>query len=216
MKSLSAEEITTAFSHGEDYGFARWGRPIAPIVFGVDDDSLAVMKDAMTRTVAVTGGTLAETDAELGANFMWFFVRDWQELSGIPNLEQLIPNLSVLLERLQEEGAQQYRSFTFDEDGAIKFCVTLFNMSGELVDIPIQVLVTGETVQCLALWSKEAFKDESPIAVIEQNGLCIVKPNFASLIRAAYDPVLPNSASDTSHALRLAARAEKLFSEMEG
>ena len=211
---LTPEHIEHLFAHPDGYHFARWGRPIAPIVFGVDDDSLNVMKDAMARTVAVTGGVLAETDPELGANFMWFFVRSWDELLGVPNLDQLIPNMAALVEKLTEEGASQYRSFTFDEDGAIKFCVTFFNMSGPIADTPIQVLVTGETVQCLALWSKSAFDAESPIGLLEENGLCVVKPDYASLIRAAYDPVMPGAAEDASHALRLSARAQKLFSDM--
>lgn len=215
MTPFTFEDIRAMFARKGAYHFARWGRPIAPIVFGVDDDSLAVMKDAMARTVAITGGVLAETDPELGANFMWFFVRDWDELAGVPNLDQLIPNMPELLKRLSASGAQQYRNFTFDDEGGIKFCVTLHNMSGPLADLPIQVLVTGETVQCLALWSEEAFSTDTPIGVIEQNGLCIVKPNFASLIRAAYDPVLPVAATDDAHALRLAPRAEKLLKDME-
>ena len=63
------------------YRFARWGRPIAPVVFGVGDESLPHLKDAISMTVGITGGPLAETDPELGANFMWFFCREWDELS---------------------------------------------------------------------------------------------------------------------------------------
>ena len=36
----------------------------------------------------------------------------------------------------------------------------------------------------------------------------VLRPEVATLIRAAYDPVLPHAAQDTSHALRLAARME--------
>jgi hypothetical protein len=34
----------------------------------------------------------------------------------------------------------------------------------------------------------------------------VLRPEVAGLIRAAYDPVLPASAREASHALRLAAR----------
>ncbi len=46
------------------YRFARWGRPVVPVVFGVDDDTLTHLKDAIARTVAITGGRLEETDPE--------------------------------------------------------------------------------------------------------------------------------------------------------
>lgn len=211
---MTPEKIEELFNHKGQYRFARWGRPIVPVVFGVDDESLNVMKDAMARTVGVTGGALAETDPELGANFMWFFITSWQELLDVPKLEELIPGLPDLIEKLAANNSEHYRSFNFDADGAIKFCVTLFNMSGPIADLPIQVLVTGETVQAVALWGPNAFDDVSPIATLEENGLCVVKPEFASLIRAAYDPAMPNAADDPSHAMRLAPRAAKLLADM--
>lgn len=211
---LTPENIETLFTHKDGFMFARWGRPIAPVVFGIDDASLDVLKDAMARTVAVTGGTLAETDPELGANFMWFFTNDWDEILAVPDLEKLIPNLPKIIDSLKSEGASQYRTFTFDADGAIKFCVTIFNMSGAIADVPIQILTTGETFQCLALWSNDAFANDSPIGVIEENGLCVVKPDYASLLRAAYDPVLPVNVEDPAQMMRVAARAQKLYDEM--
>lgn len=197
-----------------DYHFARWGRPIAPVAFGIDDDSLAVMKRAMATTVGITGSTLAETDPELGANFMIFFCRDWDEVGEVPNLDKLIPNLPDLLQALKQSGANQYRSFAFDKDGAIQMCIVLLRMDKLLAQMPIQTLTTSQTMQSLLLWSETAFEEDTPIAVIESSGLCIVKPAYAAVIRAAYDPVLPGQSKDTSHALRLHARAAKLLSDM--
>jgi len=34
----------------------------------------------------------------------------------------------------------------------------------------------------------------------------VLRPDIAALLRAAYDPILPDAAQDASHALRLAAR----------
>jgi len=62
---IDAPFVENLFAHSDGYRFARWGRPIAPVVFGVDDATLNVMKDAIAQTVAVTGGALAETDPEL-------------------------------------------------------------------------------------------------------------------------------------------------------
>ena len=76
---VTPEEITALFTRSDgDYVFARWGRPIAPVVFGVEDQTLAVVKGAFEAVVSLAGHQLAETDPELGANTMMFFFRGWQ------------------------------------------------------------------------------------------------------------------------------------------
>jgi hypothetical protein len=57
------------------------------------------------------------------------------------------------------------------------------------------------------LWSQEAFQTRAPLAVLS-NGTTVVRPEIAALLRAGYDPVMPMSCEDASHALRLAARIE--------
>jgi hypothetical protein len=213
---FSTEAVESLFTRMDgSYKFARWGRPIAPVVFGVDDATLGFLKDAIARTVAVTGGVLTDTDPELGANFMWFFCTRWDELTEVPDLEKLVPDLQGLVATLEQKNVNQHRMFIFDADGAIKMCLLFTRMRGDIADIPVQVLGVGETFQSLLTWSETAFTTLSPIAVIEENGICIVKPSFATLVRAAYDPVLPSSATDTSHALRLYPRAEKLYLDLQ-
>ena len=51
---------------------------------------------------------------------MIFFFRDWQELLEVPNLDQLVDGLQDLVIRLDDQGANQYRVFRFDKDGAIR------------------------------------------------------------------------------------------------
>jgi len=215
-KMLTVEAIETLFTRKTgDYNFARWGRPIAPVVFGVDDTTLLHLKDAIAQTVAVTGGTLAETDPELGANFMWFFCSDWDEVAKVPDLEKLVPNLGDLVGTLQTKNVNEHRMFIFDAEGAIKMCLLFIRMQGAVADMSVQALATGETLQSLVTWSEDAFATESPIATIKENGICIVKPSFACLVRAAYDPVMPDSATDASHSLRLYPRVQKLYSDLE-
>lgn len=214
--SLSAgrvEELFTAKEGG--YRFSRWGRPIAPVVFGVDDETLTHLKDAMASVVGIANMELAETDPELGANLMIFFCQDWDELDMVPNLDQLLPDYNILKTSLKRTGATQYRTFSFDEQGAIKVCIVLLRFDEHMAETPIQTLGTGQMTQCILLWGDDAFDDDSPIAIVPQNGICIVKPNYAALIRAAYDPVLPPSATDPSHAMRLTARAEKLLDDLD-
>ena len=48
------KEVEAHFTHSNGtYGFARWGRPIAPIVFGVEDATLSVLKGAIEAVVAL-------------------------------------------------------------------------------------------------------------------------------------------------------------------
>jgi hypothetical protein len=79
------EDVTRMFTRaGGDYLFARWSRPIVPVVFGVDDATLATVKAAIEAVVALAGHRMAETDPELGANLLVFFFRDWKELAEVP------------------------------------------------------------------------------------------------------------------------------------
>ena len=102
------------------YRFARWARPIVPIVFGVDDATLAVVKGAIEAVVALAGHTMAETDPEQGANLFMFFFRDWDEVLAVPDLDRLVGGLTPAIDRLKARDANQYRAFRFDADGSIR------------------------------------------------------------------------------------------------
>lgn len=199
----------------QTYHFARWGRPLAPVVFGVGDESLPHLKDAIAMTVGISGGTIAETDPELGANFMWFFCREWAELREVPNLDQLIPNFDALVDGLTAQGATRYRSFGFDREGAIQLCVVLIRVDAATERLSLQTLGTSETFQSLLTFGENAFDAQSPIAMIKANNLCIVKPEYAAVVRAAYDPMMPAASNDASHALRVSARAVKMLQDIE-
>lgn len=187
------------------YLFARWNRPIAPVVFGVEDQTISVLKGAIEAVCSLAGHEMAETDPELGANFMVFFLRDWGELLETPNLDRMIPELGTLVERLAQADANQYRIFRFDPDGSIKACFVFLRMDEVMSEIPADTLCLGQVVQSILLWSDEAFLGTSPLALTGDN-VAILKPEIVALIRAGYDRVMPVTASDPSHALRLSAR----------
>ncbi|MEM0949463.1 MAG: hypothetical protein AAGK37_18840 [Pseudomonadota bacterium] len=207
MTSVNVEKLFTR-SDGT-YAFARWGRPIAPVVFGVEDATLGIVKGAIEAVVALAGHQMAETDPELGANFMVFFFRNWNELAEVPGLDRLVPDLEPLLERLKAVDANQYRIFRFDDAGAILACFVFLRMDNELSAVPAETLALSQVVQSVLLWSDTAFRDRSALAVLPEEGGTILRPEIAGIIRAAYDPVMPAAASDPAHALRLAARLEK-------
>ena len=204
---MTPEEIEALFTRRDgSYLFARWGRPIAPVVFGVEDATLQVVKGACEAVVALAGHKMAETDPELGSNLMVFFLRDWQELLDTPNMDQLVPELAPLVGRLQESGANQYRFFRFDNDGAIQAAFVFLRMDDQLSRMAAEDLALGQMVQTILLWSDTAFDDQSPLAKTPAGPL-VLRPEIASVIRGAYDPMMPPMAQDKSHALRLFARA---------
>ncbi|MEH7828328.1 hypothetical protein [Gemmobacter denitrificans] len=187
-----------------EYLFARWGRPIVPVVFGVDDATLSTVKGAIEAVVALAGHKMAETDPELGANLMLFFFRDWAELTEVPNLDRLVPDLAPLCARLAAQGANQYRAFRFDADGAIKAAFVFIRMDDELAALPAETLALNQAVQVICLWSDRAFAESSPLALA--GGQVVLRPEIGAVIRAGYDRVMPAVARDPSHALRLVAR----------
>ncbi|MHA7877213.1 hypothetical protein [Roseivivax sp.] len=203
---LDLQDIEALFTRTDGhYFFARWGRPIAPIVFGVEDQTLSTVKGAFEAVTALAGHQMAETDLELGANTMVFFLRDWEELREVPDLDRLIDGLGPLLDRLQEAEANQYRVFRFDAEGAIRACFIFLRMDAELSKVPAETLALSQVAQSILLWSDQAFRERAPLGRLE-DGRVVLRPEIAGLIRAAYDPVMPAVAQDASHALRLHAR----------
>ncbi|WP_072856660.1 hypothetical protein [Loktanella atrilutea] len=197
------------FTRGDgSYLCARWGRPIVPVVFGVDDATLSVFKGAIEAVVALAGHRMAETDMELGANLMVFFCRDWAELTEVPHLDRLVPDLGPLVDRLQGAEANQYRIFRFDAAGAIRACFVFLRMDAHLAAVSADTLALSQAVQTIVLWSDRAFLDVSPLALLE--GAAVIRPEVAGIVRAVYDPVMPAVARDASHALRVAARVGKM------
>ncbi len=202
---MDAAEVEELFTRADgSFLFARWGRPVCPVVFGVDDATLGVVKGAIEAVCALAGHEMGEMDAELGSNLMIFFMSDWNELLDVPGMDRLVPDLAPLVARLQGAEANQYRFFRFDERGAIKACFVFLRMDQHLSDVPAQTLALSQITQSMLLWSDRAFQDRSPLMVADDT--TILRPDIAALIRAAYDPVLPQAAQDSSHALRLAAR----------
>ena len=202
---MSPAEIESLFARSSGgYTFARWVRPIAPVVFGVDDATLAVVKSAFEEVVAVAGHRMAETDPEQGANLMVFFCRDWQELLAVPDLDRLVDGLGGLVTRLEAEGANQYRHFRFEADGAIRACIAFLRLDASLALQPARTVALNLAVNAILLWSDTAFRVRPPLG--ENGGETVLRPDIAAVIGAAYDRAMPDVAGDASHALRLAAR----------
>lgn len=198
-KMLNVEPFFTR-SDGA-YVFARWGRPIVPVVFGVDAPTLSVFKAAIEAVVVAANHKMDELDTELGANLMMFFCKDWAELLDVPHLDQMIPEIGPLIAKLQASDANQYRLFRFDAQGAISAYFVFLRMDAHLAEASADTLALSQAAQMILLWS-----DIAPSLLGEINGMTVLRPEIAGVIRAAYDPVMPSVAHDPSHALRLSAR----------
>lgn len=201
QEKMTADAVARLFTRADgSYLFARWGRPIVPVVFGVADETLAVVKAAIEAVVVLAGHKMAETDAELGANLMVFFIKDWAELTATPNMDQLIPDLAGVCGRLVAANANQYRAFRFDEGGAIKAAFVFLKMDAHLSALPAADIALSQAVQVMCLWADRI----APLATLD--GVAVVRADIAGVIRAAYAPHMPMVARDPSHALRIAAR----------
>ena len=135
---------------------------------------------------------------------MMFFFEDWSELLETPDLDKLVPDLASLVARLEAEGANRYRLFRFDDAGAIKAVFGFLRMDAELSAVPAEDLALSEAVMSSLLWAEEAFHGAGPLGRVGEQ--VVLRPDVAAIVRAAYDPVMPDVAEDASHAMRLVAR----------
>ena len=206
QRLFTVTEIEELFTRTDgNYVFSRWGRPISPVVFGVLDETLGLVKTAIKVVCSTCGHPTSELDPELGSNLMVFFFREWDELRAVPELDQLIPKLGNVVDRLQVVAANQYRAFRFDDVGAIQACFVFLRVDEALEQLSADSLALAQVVQAMLLWSPTAFRNKSPLAVLE-NGTTVLRPEIAAVLRAAYDPTMPARANDPSHALRMEAR----------
>ena len=191
---FTVTEIEELFTRTDgNYVFSRWGRPISPVVFGVLDETLGLVKTAIKVVCSTCGHPTSEVDPE------------WDELRAVPELDQLIPKLGNVVDRLQVVAANQYRAFRFDDVGAIQACFVFLRVDEALEQLSADSLALAQVVQAMLLWSPTAFRNKSPLAVLE-NGTTVLRPEIAAVLRAAYDPTMPARANDPSHALRMEAR----------
>lgn len=186
---MDSDQIAALFQRPDGYACARWGRPVAPVIFGLADESLDIFRAALRAACADAGIAMADTDPEMGANLMAFFVPDWDALTGIPDFDRLT-GITDLPAQLNARNADRYRLFRYDADGAIRACFSFTRIAGPLAEAHPAQLAEAMAMNALLTFAQEVTPS----------------PDLARLIRAAYDPVMPVAAHDASHALRLAAR----------
>ena len=214
---VTPERLQAHFSRADGtFYFARWTRAIAPVVFGVNDETLPVIKGAIEAVARLAGHDIVETDPEMGANLMMFFVADWSELTGVPDLEHLVPELADIVPKLGKQKAHQYRIFRFEPDGSIRAAFVFLRMSGAMAEMSAHSLALSQAVQVILSWGQGAFAETSPLGRDTQSGEDVLRPEIAALVRAGYDPILPASSADASFGLRLFARHQQIMADPGG
>ena len=204
---MTPEQVQAHFTDAEGaFRFARWQRPIVPMVLGVDEATLALVKGSIEAIVMLAGHKMAETDPEMGANFYMFFLRDWDEVAQVPQLDGLVPGIGGRVDHLKSTAANQFRMFRFEKNGALRAAFAFLRMDHALERLPADALALSQVFQMVLLWGEGAFAGSSPLAMA--NARAVLRPDMAALLQAAYDPVLPPSGTDPALALRIYARME--------
>lgn len=201
---MEFEQIAEMFDTDGAFRFARWARSMAPVVFGIEGDSMQVMHAAFQTVAGMTRMGVAEIDPELGSNVMMFFCRDWDELLSVPDLDKMVPDIAQLVPKLIAQNANSYRTFRFEDGGAIKAAFVFVNMSGAMGEMSAQELALSQVVQITLTWGA-GFAKTSPLAVLP-DGRAVIRPEIVDVIRAAYASNIPANSDDASLALRIAAR----------
>jgi hypothetical protein len=109
-------------------------------------------------------------------------------------------------------GADRYRLFRFEPDGAIRAAFVFLRMGGALAEAAAEDLALEEALRLILLWGTGAFDLTDGLGSGLRRGSdgVTLHPDMVGLLRASYDPVLPPVSHDPAHALRLAARVPSL------
>jgi hypothetical protein len=201
---MRPEDIARRFTLPDgSFRFARWARPVAPMVYGADAASMPVLKAGVRLIADLAGMGFADSDPETGFNHHLILVAAWDELAEAPEFERLVPGAAALAQRLQSEDTLVVRHFRAAPGGGIAGCLTLMRVAGALAELPADLLALGHAVETALAWAPGALADG-----ITRRGAsgAELRPELIALLRAAYDPRLPDASADASLALRLAAR----------
>ena len=201
--SDEAARVRALFTR-EDGGFrfARWAKPLAPAAFGADAETAELLREGLGAAAGLAGIGLAEEDPELGANVITFLGERWEDFDAIPRLDALAPDFARLKPTLKAVGANQYRWFHFEPGGAIRLCVALLTPDESWSGADARGIALTEGAQTVLLWSERAFLGASPVAMA--GGRAVLEPWRADLVRAAYDPALPDASTNPALAERIA------------
>ena len=58
------KKICDLFSRDKNYHFARWSKPLSPVIFGVDDQSLIAIKSAFSEVLSIASLELTDFDSD--------------------------------------------------------------------------------------------------------------------------------------------------------
>jgi hypothetical protein len=204
--AAEADLIRAQFAREDGtFRFARWTRPLAPAVFGGDEGTEALVTGALGAVAGLAGLEVVGEDPELGRNALVFVAEGWDGFGEVPRLDRLAPGFARVKPTLMSVGANQFRWFHFEPGGAVRMTVSLIVVDAATAEADARAVALMEAAQTILLWSETAFMTRRAVA-ISAEGRAALDPWRADLIRAAYDPVLPDATEDPGLAGALAAR----------
>ncbi len=190
--SSDADEAETA---PQAIRFARWARPIAPRVYGVESQGADTLMTGFRRAAEAANAPYAVEDEKFGANVLVFVCSEWLELKATPKLEQLVPQLDHLIGHLRISDESTWRMVGFDETGAIDFAVVLIRVDDVIGGLSGETVALEQAVRIMLHWSDDAFASEKPLKVTE-SGRASLKPFTEAVLASAYDEGSPIASDD--------------------
>lgn len=208
----TAARIRRLFGGGEDgaaFKFARWGGAVSPAVIGLDEAGGRLFGEAVRVLAGLAGLRLEESGAEAGGALLIYVMKDWADAARAPHLPDFLPDLPALIARLEAAGANRYRVFAFDDQGAIRGSITLLRYDAAMRAAPVGYIALTEAALALLVYDEAGVAADRPVVMAEFEGgdrRAVLSPFHAALLKAAYDPAIPAGSKDPALALRLAAR----------
>lgn len=204
---MTPDDIRTYFARaGGQYQFARWNRPIVPVVFGDHCLDPGLLREALVRLSGITGHPVDLEAPPSAMTYGTLVVREWRDLAATPGAGKAMPGLAKLGAEAERQGGNQFRTFQRDWRGGIKRCVAVIRTAaGRFDDLTPESMALRQAALSFLHWSIPGVV-KLRLVMPGPDGVDDLKPEVVALLRAAYDPAMPVSSRDPRHADQLAER----------
>ena len=176
------------------------------MVIGLNDFALGIFKKKLLSIWEFSPIQIEEFEIKNKANFVFIFLKKWNELEKLPGIEEIVPDHLSLVKNLSLKNSTQYRRFYFDEKGGINFCVFFVSIKKDIDEFSFEELIVQVLIKSTLLWSDEMKSFKKFYYYSKTKGEFCFSSDFFSFLNACYDPILPIKSVDASHSLRLFAR----------
>ena len=93
-------EVESMFTSEDKYFFSRWSSNIVPMVIGLNDFALGIFKKKLLSIWEFSPIQIEEFEIKNKANFVFIFLKKWNELEKLPGIEEIVPDHLSLVKNL--------------------------------------------------------------------------------------------------------------------